>query len=153
MTASAITRDVPAPELRVIGAGFGRTGALSLRAALVRLGYGPCDHMSENFAHPSRFALWSQALEQKWSGQPIDWRPLLAGYRAVVDWPGAYFWRELVRAHPDARVILTVREPERWYASSRRTIFRVRDLPERSAWACKLLTALAVVVSPLRHGL
>ena len=68
---------------------------------------------------------------RKTAGEPIDWRPLLAGYRAIVDWPGAYFWRELTSAHPEAKVILTVRDPERWYASTLATIFnfssRVRD--------------------------
>jgi hypothetical protein len=28
--------------LEVIGAGYGRTGTLSLKAALERLGFGPC---------------------------------------------------------------------------------------------------------------
>jgi hypothetical protein len=109
--------------LTVIGAGFGRTGTLSLREALVRLGFGPCDHMLENFEHPERFALWREAFERKRRGEPIDWRPLLGGYRAIVDWPGVYFWRELTAAHPDAKVILTVRDPDRWYDSARSTIY------------------------------
>jgi Sulfotransferase domain len=114
---------VPAPTLLVIGAGFGRTGTTSLREALVRLGFDPCDHMRGNLEHPARFALWDEALRHKTAGEPIDWRPLLAGYQATVDWPGAYFWRELTSAHPKAKVILTVRDPERWYASTRETIF------------------------------
>jgi hypothetical protein len=113
----------PAPELRVIGVGFGRTGTSSLREALTRLGFGPCDHMEDNFLHPERFALWTEALRRKDAGEPIDWRPLLADYRAIVDWPGAYFWRELAAAHPQAKVILTVRDPARWWASIQATIF------------------------------
>jgi hypothetical protein len=95
-----------------------------LREALVRLGFDPCDHMRGNLEHPERFALWDEALRHKTAGEPIDWRPLLAGYRATVDWPGAYFWRELTSAHPQAKVILTVRDPERWYASTLATIFK-----------------------------
>jgi hypothetical protein len=117
---------IPSPTLRVIGAGFGRTGTLSLREALVRLGFGPCDHMMENFEHPSRFAFWEEALARKRAGEPIDWRPLLGGYRAIVDWPGAYFWRELVAAHPESRVILTIRDPARWYQSVLSTIYHLR---------------------------
>ena len=113
----------PAPTLLVIGAGFGRTGTTSLREALIRLGFDPCDHMRGNLEHPERFALWDEALRHKTAGEPIDWRPLLASYRATVDWPGAYFWRELTSAHPEAKVILTVRNPERWYASTLATIF------------------------------
>jgi hypothetical protein len=122
-TPPTVPTGVPAPTLQVIGAGFGRTGTTSLREALIRLGFDPCDHMRGNLEHPERFALWDEALRQKTAGKPIDWRPLLAGYRATVDWPGAYFWRELTSAHPEAKVILTVRDPERWYASTLATIF------------------------------
>ena len=33
--------------LKVIGAGFGRTGTLSMKAALEHLGYDKCHHMVE----------------------------------------------------------------------------------------------------------
>jgi hypothetical protein len=122
-TPPTVPTGVPAPTLLVIGGGFGRTGTTSLREALIRLGFDPCDHMRGNLEHPERFALWDEALSHKTAGEPIDWRPLLAGYRATVDWPGAYFWRELTSAHPEAKVILTVRDPERWYASTLATIF------------------------------
>jgi hypothetical protein len=88
--------------------------------------------MRENFDHPERFTLWDEVLRRKNAGEPIDWRPLLSGFQAIVDWPGAYFWRELTAAHPDAKVILTVRDPDRWYDSIQATIFSLRDdqLPE-----------------------
>ena len=133
--AEVVPTGIPSPSIQVIGAGFGRTGTLSLREALVRLGFGPCDHMLENVEHPERFALWHEALRRKQSGEPIDWRPLLAGYRAIVDWPGAYFWRELTAAHPEAKVILTVRDPERWYASTLATIFTISDRAARRRFA------------------
>jgi hypothetical protein len=127
MTDTAVIAGIASPTLQVIGAGFGRTGTLSLREALVRLGVGPCGHMRENFEHPERFALWDEALRHKTAGEPIDWRPLLDGFQAIVDWPGAYFWREMIAAHPDAKVILTVRDPERWYDSIQATIFSLPD--------------------------
>jgi hypothetical protein len=111
------------PTLEVIGTGLGRTGTLSLHAALERLGFAPCEHMTNCFAHPERFALWLEAARRKRGGELIDWRPLFAGYRATVDWPGAWFWRELTAAHPTAKVILTVRDPDRWYDSARDTIY------------------------------
>jgi hypothetical protein len=134
MTDSGVIAGIPAPTLRVIGAGFGRTGTLSMRTALMRLGFAPCDHMVENEEHPQRFALWDEALRRKTAGEPIDWRPLLSGFQAIVDWPGAYFWRELTAAHPQAKVLLTVRDPERWYDSISSTIFAMLDdqLPEGS---------------------
>jgi hypothetical protein len=134
MTGMAAREGIPAPTLQVIGAGLGRTGTLSLRQALVRLGFAPCDHMVENEEHQERFALWDEALRRKTAGEPIDWRPLLDGFQAIVDWPGAYFWRELTAAHPEAKVVLTVRDPERWYDSIKDTIFAMLDdqLPEGS---------------------
>jgi len=123
MTETAAREAIPAPTIRVIGPGFGRTGTMSMRQALVRLGFAPCDHMLENLEHPERLALWEDALQRKRSGAPIDWRPLLTGFQAIVDWPGAYFWRELTAAHPQANVVLTVRDPDRWYDSMQATIF------------------------------
>jgi hypothetical protein len=151
-TSASVTAGAPSPTLRVIGTGFGRTGTLSLREALVRLGFGPCDHMLENIEHPGRFALWRDAFEQKHAGEPIDWRPLLSSYRAIVDWPGAYFWRELVAAHPEAKVILTVRDPERWYESARATIFQMRARVDASPWAALVLKLLGFALPPLRQG-
>ena len=141
---------IPSPTLQVIGAGFGRTGTLSLREALVRLGFGPCDHLLENIERPERFALWHDAVLRKQAGQPIDWRPLLSGYRAIVDWPGTYFWRELVAAHPNAKVILTVRDPQRWYESSLATIFSVRARSGESVWTRLSLKLLGLVIPQLR---
>jgi hypothetical protein len=123
LTATAVHIGIPSPALEVIGAGLGRTGTLSLHAALERLGFAPCEHMTNCFAHPERFALWLEAARRKRAGEPIDWRPLFTGYRATVDWPGAYFWRELIAAHSEAKVILTVRDPTRWYDSARATIY------------------------------
>ena len=111
-------------SLQVIGTGFGRTGTLSLKLALEQLGFGPCYHMIETRAHPAHDALWL-ALAR---GETDDWRAILKDYSATVDWPGVFIWRELVGANPDAKVILSVRDPERWYDSASNTIFaRMRD--------------------------
>lgn len=114
-------------SLRVIGAGFGRTGTLSLKLALERLGFAPCEHMTGMFDEPGRIDLWLEAARRKTAGEPIDWDPLFAGYAATVDWPGAFFWRELVAAFPAAKVLLTVRDPDCWYASAHDTILRLDE--------------------------
>lgn len=111
--------------LAVIGAGFGRTGTLSLKAALERLGFGPCHHMVELFQHPEQIPVWDRAVD----GAKVDWDKLLAGYRSAVDWPACHFWRELADRYPAAKVILTVREPQAWYRSARATIFRFMEEP------------------------
>jgi hypothetical protein len=54
--------------VKVIGAGFGRTGTTSLKAALERLGFGPCYHTREVFAHLAHADFWVAA----WHGVPVD---------------------------------------------------------------------------------
>ena len=89
--------------LKVIGAGFGRTGTLSLKLALEELGLGPCYHMIEVSAHPEHDALWLALAK----GESSDWRPMLQGYASTVDWPTTYIWKELAAANPQAKIILT----------------------------------------------
>ncbi|MFI0420348.1 sulfotransferase family protein [Spongiactinospora sp. 9N601] len=99
--------------LQVIGAGFPRTGTRSLKVALERLGFGPCYHMFEILSKPDHIERWLPAG----SGEPLDWDKVFAGYRSATDWPASHFWREQAAAYPDAKVVLTVRDPHRWYRS------------------------------------
>ena len=111
--------------LSVIGAGFGRTGTMSLKLALDRLGFGPCYHMVEVFKNPKASGYWEAAAD----GRPVDWEEVFAGYGSTVDWPSATFYKQLANAYPEAKVILTVRDPEAWFASTQATIFsrHIRD--------------------------
>jgi hypothetical protein len=108
--------------LEVIGAGFGRTGTMSLKVALEELGFGPCYHMTEVFANPEHIESWKAAAR----GEPLDWDEVFRDYRATVDWPAAAFYEELMERYPDAKVILTVRDSERWYQSARTTIYGIQ---------------------------
>lgn len=105
--------------LQIVGAGFGRTGTFSLKLALERLGISKCYHMAEVMAHPEHAELWRAA----WRGAN-PWERLFDGYAAAVDWPAAAFWPRLMAFYPDAKVLLTVRDAERWYKSASDTIFR-----------------------------
>ena len=107
--------------LEIIGPGFGRTGTSSLKTALEHLGYGPAHHMFEVRDNPSQLPHW-QALAR---GEAPDWNAVFAGYRSQVDWPGARYWRELAAFYPDAKIILTVRDPNEWYDSVERTILQL----------------------------
>ncbi len=104
--------------LKVLGAGFGRTGTYSLKLALEALGYGPCHHMYEVRKRPQQVAWWHAASH----GKLPDWDEVFAGFGSQVDWPASYFWKDLCVHYPDAKVILTDRDPESWYESIRRTI-------------------------------
>jgi hypothetical protein len=92
---------------------------MSLKLALDRLGFGPCYHMTEVFKNPKASGYWEAAAD----GKPVDWEVVFAGYGSCVDWPGATFYKELADAYPAAKVILTERDPEAWYASTQATIF------------------------------
>jgi hypothetical protein len=110
--------------IEVIGAGFGRTGTMSLKVALDELGFGPCYHMIELFGHPKHVELWEAAVE----GRPVDWEELFDGYSATTDWPACSFYQELMERYPDAKIILTVRDPDGWYESTYNTIYGMRRL-------------------------
>jgi Sulfotransferase domain len=111
--------------LKVVGAGFGRTGTLSLKTALERLGFGPCYHMMEVFPRPEHIAMWHRlAFENQ-----IDWDALFAGFSAAVDWPAARWWREIAAHYPEAKVLLSVRDPEAWYKSMTDTIYQPMKSP------------------------
>lgn len=118
--------------LRVVGAGLGRTGTLSLKGALEKLLGKPCYHMMEVFAHPEHAPLWLAAAR----GQMPDWQQLFAGYAAAVDWPASAFWPELAAAFPDAIVLLSTRDSsETWWNSAHETIFGAIDQAPAGVWS------------------
>jgi hypothetical protein len=105
--------------LEIIGAGLGRTATRSLQKALEQLGYSPCHHMFEVNDHPEQATPFLRAAR----GDLDEMIEFCGRYRAVVDWPAAAFWRPLSEAHPAAKIILSVRPSEGWYASVMATIY------------------------------
>jgi len=110
--------------LSVIGAGFGRTGTLSLKHALEAIGLGPCYHMVEVFKNPAAPNWWYEAALDP---THADWERIFKGYNSTVDWPNATFYKELAAAYPAAKVILTERDPDDWFESTQATIFAERE--------------------------
>jgi hypothetical protein len=104
--------------MKLIGAGLPRTGTLSQKVALEIIGFGPCYHMVNVLGDLSEAPRWRRAVE----GDP-DWEGILGGFEATVDWPGSYFYKELIAAYPDAKVLLSVRDGESWAHSMRETIW------------------------------
>lgn len=105
--------------LSVVGAGFGRTGTLSLKGALELLGFGSCYHMVEVIQNPTFIKFWIAAAK----GETMNWDEVFNGYHSAVDWPVASYWRELAAYYPESKVILSVRSPESWFESATNTIF------------------------------
>ena len=85
--------------IKVIGAGFGRTGTLSLKSALEELGFIKCYHMTDVLSHLEHAAIWDDAA----GGKPVDWNSLFEGYQATVDWPGAALYEQLLRHTASAK--------------------------------------------------
>ena len=110
--------------MKVIGAGFGRTGTMSLKAALEQLGCGPCFHMIDLIRDPEPLPYWVAAA----NGERIDWTEALEGWESSVDWPGCTFWEEMAETWPDAPVLLSVRDPEAWYRSCLNSIHAAKEM-------------------------
>lgn len=110
-------------ELNVIGAGFGRTGTMSLKMALEELGFGPCHHMIEVIRSPEQVDFWEAAA----AGKAMNWDDALGEYGSAVDWPTAHYWRQLADAYPEAKIVLSHRSPESWWASFSETILKALD--------------------------
>jgi hypothetical protein len=108
--------------MRVIGTGYGRTGTTSLEVALVQLGCGPCFSAGDIFRNPKFIRPLLRAVE----GGSVEWGDILAGYESLVSEPVSVCWRELVEYYPKAKVVHTVRDPERWVASTQKTLARRR---------------------------
>ena len=140
-------------ELQVIGVGMHRTGSMSVKAALERLGFGPCYHGMEALRRHRDGDHWLAAYE---AGGEFDWPVIFEGYRATLDWPTMYFWEQLATAYPKAKIVLTDRDPERWWDSHVKMFqlgadFDEKLTDEQRQWAeesgfARMQTALATIV-------
>lgn len=110
--------------MRVVGAGLGRTGTMSLKAALEKLLGGDCYHMTEVFADPQHVKLWNEAVRA--GGEPSGgWEQIFGSYVATVDWPSCSFWEQLAAVYPDAVILASHRPAEAWWKSADATIWEV----------------------------
>lgn len=111
--------------LSVIGAGYPRTGTLSLKMALEYLGFGPCHHMIEVIHHPDQAVLWGRAYDE----DGIDFEQVFAGYRSCCDSPSCFMYREIAARYPDAKVVLSIRNAESWWNSASATVMASGGAP------------------------
>lgn len=105
--------------LKVIGTGLSRTGTTTIRSVIEELGLGPCYNSGEFFTHPRGIEFW-EALEQ---GKKVDFDEFFKNYNAIIGFPGYIFAQELLAKYPDAKVILSLRDPEEWYEDIANTVF------------------------------
>ena len=110
--------------MKIIGAGFGRTGTLSIKYALEELGFDPCYHM-RTVIDEGRAEPWLAIL----AGKQPKWDEILGGFQAGVDFPVCLYYKELMAEYPDAKVLLSVRDSARWYESVTESIYLLDALP------------------------
>ena len=116
-------------QVKMIGAGKCRTGTSTLKAAMEILGM-KCYHMTEAHKLHDHPLLWSECFDNRPSGD-VDSLLGKSGYEASCDFPSCVFFEEQMKAYPDAKVILTIRDPEKWYKSCCDTVFQ--HLPENDS--------------------
>ena len=107
-------------SLSIIGAGLGRTGTMSLKLALEQLELGRCFHMIELMDNQHLLPHWDRAGR----GESVNWDEMFDGYGATVDWPSSSFYQELAAHYPEAKIILTTRDADKWFDSTQATIFK-----------------------------
>ena len=110
--------------MKVFGAGFGRTGTMSLKFALEKLRIGPCYHMREVVSRPSHIKLWYDISR----GEHPNWNRLFSGFNSAVDFPVCLFYKQLINKFPEAKFILTLRDFDTWYISTANTIYKVPSI-------------------------
>ncbi|MEA2333457.1 MAG: hypothetical protein QOH58_3595 [Thermoleophilaceae bacterium] len=106
--------------MKLIGAGLPRTATTTQMIALEMLGL-PCYHMRDMMADLSKSVpLWRRAYDGEG-----PWEEIFGDAQSTVDFPSAFFWRELMDVYPDAKVLLSVRDYEGWARSMQDTIVQI----------------------------
>ena len=120
-------------NLKVIGAGLGRTGTTSLKYALSMLLGGRCFHFLEFKTHPELMTQWLKFTTEKQVANLSEpelisqWENLLPGYIACVDEPSSWYWKQLWTTFPDALVILSIRDSQSWWESVESVTLQIQE--------------------------
>jgi hypothetical protein len=121
--------------IKIIGAGFPRTGTTTLKWALETLGYADCYHMKVLLKNPWELKHW-EILEKT---NDTDWGKLFLNYQSSVDFPGYPYYKIIMEKYPNAKVILTVMPFENWYESVSSTIAKIgpQNIKEKLIALCR----------------
>ena len=110
----------PIGELKVVCVGLSRTGTSSLKAALSMLLPGNTFHAMDflnSINERQSFQFWKKMEDKTASEDDIKSFFSAQNYSAVCDVPCLLYWKKIVLANPNAKVILTIRDPNEWYNS------------------------------------
>ena len=101
--------------MKIICAGWGRTGTRSLKRSLEILTGKPSYHMQNILLNKKDAKLWHNSIFKH--KEKFDWEKIYSGYGACLDFPSCNYYKELMDAYPKAKVILTIRDDESWIKS------------------------------------
>lgn len=120
------SKPVPGKKLQVIGAGMSRTGTTSFGVAIETLLNGPVYHGGTQMllSPESHIKRWIDICEHTPEKNEADRKLVMEGLKkqldgfvGCTDMPALAFVEELMQIYPDAKVVTTVRDPDKWWAS------------------------------------
>ena len=113
-------------SIKIIGAGFPRTGTNTLRESLEMLGFVKTYHMKHLLVHPENLHYWTTLRDTN----TTNWDALYDGFEATVDFPCYPWYKQHMQRYPDAKVILSTRPFEKWHESVSSTVWRASNPSE-----------------------
>ena len=156
---SSIQTEGQKQELRLIGVGYGRTGTNTMAEVLTQEFGIKCYRMFDVMNNKQDGKLWKELCEC----DPLDKQRKHElfdkifrssegenAYLATVDWPACKFWRDLIEYYPNSKVLLTVRDPQKWYDSVKYSIYRYCQIINNS-WL--VASGIAKYIEPNMHYL
>ncbi|GJJ08169.1 hypothetical protein Clacol_002377 [Clathrus columnatus] len=94
-------------------------GTLSLCHALEKLGFGPCYHPLHVQKDKLKWVEWAKVLQGQTDPEFIY--SILEGFGSALDTPVTFVADSIYKAYPNAKYILTIRDPDQWEVSVRKT--------------------------------
>ncbi|EDO39565.1 predicted protein [Nematostella vectensis] len=122
--------------MKIIGAGLPKTGTKSLASALRRLGFNVHDHHEQLQFHCDEYIA-------AFKGPMPNFEEMYENVDATTDLPACIFYKEIFKAFPDAKVILSVRDDEE---SWRKSFLKTESIV--SSATSNLLMILGLFLTP-----
>jgi len=97
--------------MKIICAGYAKTGTKSIAKALRYLGFTVFDWEEQMFDFRDH---WFDVFQ---NGAKPDVKRVYQNADVCIDMPGNFFYEEILEAFPDCKVILSVREEDSWIES------------------------------------
>jgi len=98
--------------MKVIFAGYSKNGTKTMKEAFTLLGYNNYD-FQENYRYQKD--RWLKIFNT--GGTKEDFYEMYKNVDSCTDMPSFYFWDEILKAFPDAKVVFCMRSEDDWWRS------------------------------------